>query len=117
MNGADRIEALQHVTLDKELAYALALQAAIRDRDRDAVAALLKLGADVNWQNAFGEAALFVCSNYDSRNGRDLTADIVVAHPRCNINLPDKFGMTPLNNAVLRGRHPTANIIRNALRW
>jgi ankyrin repeat protein len=109
------MQTIHAVTLNKDLAYALALQAAIRDRDRDAVSALLKLGADVNWQNVYGEAALFVCTNYDSRNGRNITSDLIVAHPGCNISLPDKFGMTPLRNAVLHRREATANIIRNAL--
>jgi ankyrin repeat protein len=104
-------QALDNLILDKDLAYAVALHAAIRNRDRLGVAALLSIGADVNWMNSAGESALYLCSEFDSRNGKDICADLILARPECQPSLPNNFGVTPIQNALRAERPVTARLI------
>ena len=80
------------------------------------IEAVLAAGADVNWRDADGQTALFLCTVFDSRDGKNITADLVLARPECDIEMPDAYGVTPLRNAEFRQRRPyTAALIRKAL--
>jgi ankyrin repeat protein len=105
----------QRIELNPSITYTLALHSAIREYDRHVVEAVLAAGADVNWRDADGQTALFLCSMFDSRDGEQIAADLILARPECEIELPDAYGVTPLRNAEFRQRPHTAALIRAAL--
>jgi ankyrin repeat protein len=105
----------QRIELNPAISYTLALHSAIRTGNRGVVAAVLDAGADVNWRDAYGQTALFVCSAFDSRDGQNIAADLVLARPECDIEIPDRYGITPLENAKFKQRPVTAKLIKAAL--
>jgi ankyrin repeat protein len=74
---------------------------AVRQRDRDAVRALLKRGVDVNAPQADGATALHWAAHLDDLE----TADLLI-RAGANVNTANDFGATPLWVACVNGSAP-----------
>ena len=96
------------------------LHSAAHQGNKNCVALLINLGADVNITNKQGKSPLHTAA----AQNRSAIAELLLA-AKANLNLQDKVGMTPLHEAAYRGQftlynelaqHPTANLgIRDVL--
>ena len=100
---------LLSLMLMSQVLIAAPIHNAIESGDIAEVARLIKLGADVNAANYYGDIPLHMAAN----NGHVEIAELLIRH-RANVDAVDSDGRTPLHIAVIHGHINIINLLIEA---